>query len=157
MAKRARKTKVGRRPARAPAVPMAIRWTKATRETFLAALAETANVAAAARMADVPVRSPYQLKAADAAFSDAWDQAVQEGYHRLELMLLRRATYGDACDGEDMPNVSTTLALGILRHHKTVAKRGVPNVPMAVQGGDLRDRLEAKLNELNRRLGSDGA
>lgn len=156
MVKRAVKAKVAKRAKRPAGVPMALRWTQATRETFLTALAQTASVAGAARIAGVPETSPYKLKLVDADFSAAWDQAVEEGYHRLELMLLRRATYGEACDGAETPAISTTLALGILRNHKTVAKRGAPDLPLPFRGGELRDRLEAKLHELNRRLGSDG-
>jgi hypothetical protein len=135
---------------RAAPVALAERWTAAKREAFLGALVETANVVGAARSVGVPERSPYHLRRKDNDFADAWDEALDEAYSKLEMMLLRRATYGDACDGADTPAISTNFALALLRHHHTRAKRGSPYVPMAQRGAGLRDRLVAKLAELNR-------
>lgn len=136
--------------ARASPVAMAERWTAAKREAFLTTLVETANVAGAARAVGVPARSPYQLRRKDEEFAAAWDRALDEAYSKLEMMLLRRATYGDACDGADAPAISTTFALALLRHHQTKAKRGSPDVPRAMRGTGLRNDLIAKLAELNR-------
>ncbi len=140
----------------AKAVPIAERWTVDKRAAFLAALTELANVAAAARVAGVPEHSPYQLKASDAGFAEAWEAAIDEGYARLELLLLRRATFGEHADGEDAPQISTALALGLLKSRQAIARRGPPRLPAPVRGAKLRDRLEAKLGELNRRLVTDG-
>ena len=135
---------------RAAPVAMAVRWTPAKREAFLTALVETANVAGAARSVGLPECSPYQLRRKDADFAAAWDAALDEAYGRLELMLLRRATYGEGCDGADTPAISTSFALALLRHHHTRAKRGEPMLPRSVRGRNLRDQLEAKLAELHR-------
>ena len=135
---------------RAVPVALAERWTAAKREAFLTALVDTANVAGAARLVGVPERSPYQLRRKDEDFAAAWDRALDEAYSKLEMMLLRRATYGDACDGADSPAISTTFALALLRHHQTKAKRGAPDVPRVMRGAGLRNELVAKLAELNR-------
>jgi hypothetical protein len=142
--------KATRKAVRAAPVAMGARWTPAKREAFLTALVETANVAGAARLVDVPERSPYQLRRKDEDFAAAWDRALDEAYSKLEMMLLRRATYGDACDGADTPAISTTFALALLRHHQTKAKRGAPDVPRVMRGAGLRNELIAKLAELNR-------
>ena len=135
---------------RAVPMPLAERWTAAKREAFLRALVETANVVGAARAVGVPENSPYHLRRKDGDFAVAWDAALDEAYSKLEMMLLRRATYGEACDGADSPAISTTFALALLRHHHTRAKRGAPDVPRALRGAGLRDQLVAKLAELNR-------
>ena len=140
---------------RAAPVALAERWTAAKREAFLTALIETANVAGAARAVGVPERSPYQLRRKDADFAAAWDRVLDEAYSKLEMMLLRRATYGEACDGPDTPAISTTFALALLRHHQTKAKRGAPDVPRQPRGAMLRDQLIAKLAELNREPNDD--
>ena len=131
--------------ARAMPVALAVRWTEAKREAFLRALVETANVTGAARAVALPEHSPYHLRRKDPEFAAAWDTALDEAYSKLEMMLLRRATYGEACDGADAPTISTTFALALLRHHHTRAKRGAPDVPRALRGGNLRDQLEAKI------------
>ena len=137
--------KARRKTVRAVAVAVAVRWTEAKREAFLLALVETANVTGAARAVGVPENSPYHLRRKDSDFAAAWDAALDEAYSKLEMMLLRRATYGEACDGADAPAISTTFALALLRHHHTRAKRGAPDVPRALRGGNLRDQLEAKI------------
>ena len=142
--------KAKRNVVRAAPVALAVRWTDAKREAFLAKLVETANVSGSARAVGVPERSPYHLRRKDVDFAAAWDDALDEAYGKLEMMLLRRATYGEACDGADAPAISTTFALALLRHHHTRAKRGAPDVPRALRGAGLRDQLVAKLAELNR-------
>ena len=142
--------KARRKTVRAVPVALAVRWTEAKREAFLLALVETANVTGAARAVGLPEHSPYHLRRKDADFAAAWDAALDEAYSKLEMMLLRRATYGEACDGADAPAISTAFALALLRHHHTRAKRGAPDVPRALRGAGLRNQLVAKLAELNR-------
>jgi hypothetical protein len=143
------------RPPRAAPMALAERWTAAKREAFLRALVETANVVGAARSVGVPENSPYHLRRKDDDFARAWDRALDEAYSKLEMMLLRRATYGEACDGADSPAISTSFALALLRHHQTKAKRGAPDLPRPQRGAVLRDQLLAKLAELNREPDDD--
>jgi hypothetical protein len=143
------------RPPRAAPMALAERWTAAKREAFLRALVETANVVGAARSVGVPENSPYHLRRKDDDFARAWDRALDEAYSKLEMMLLRRATYGEACDGADAPAISTSFALALLRHHQTKAKRGAPDLPRPQRGAVLRDQLLAKLAELNREPDDD--
>ena len=132
------------------------RWTATKRAAFLAALVDTASVVGAARIADVPERSPYKLRAKDSAFRDAWDAALDEAYDKLELLLLRRATYGENVDGDDAPAISTSFALALLKSHHTKARRGPPRLPRAMRGAELRDTFETQLGEIERRLSHAG-
>jgi hypothetical protein len=94
------------------------RWTK-TRETmFLDHLALTANVAAAERVAMMPPGSAYRWRRRSAEFRRAWEQALREGYGRLEMGMLARAleTLGpeDAAvaDGAATATVTADMARG---------------------------------------------
>lgn len=147
--------KAKRRVVRAEPMALAERWTAAKREAFLRTLVETANVAGAARAVGVPENSPYHLRRKDEGFARGWDRALDEAYSKLEMMLLRRATYGEACDGPDTPTISTTFAMSLLRHHQTKVKRGAPNLPQIQRRAGIRDELIAKLAELNREPDDD--
>jgi hypothetical protein len=67
----------------------------AWREPFLAALAESSNVSAAARKAKVPTGTEYKLRRGDADFRGAWLNALCEGYDNLEMSLLHRLRIGE--------------------------------------------------------------
>jgi hypothetical protein len=67
----------------------------ARREPFLAALAESSNVFAAARKAKVPTGTEYKLRRGDADFRGAWLNALCEGYDNLEMSLLHRLRIGE--------------------------------------------------------------
>ncbi|MDE2562095.1 MAG: hypothetical protein KGL48_07575 [Sphingomonadales bacterium] len=73
---------------RRPAEP---RWTK----PFLAALAETSNVTAAARKAKVDTSTAYSRRRDDADFNRRWQVALCEGYDNLEMELLHRLRSGE--------------------------------------------------------------
>ncbi len=95
------------------------------RETFLAELALTANVAASARAAEVAEAAIYALRRKDAGFRRAWLEALAEGYAQLELQLLERALFGTpkAARGAGGREFSERLALALLSAHRdTVMK-----------------------------------
>lgn len=66
-------------------------WSAEARTTFLAHLAETSNVSAAAREAGVTSSSVYQYRLKCAEFRKAWAEALGEGYALLEARLLKAA------------------------------------------------------------------
>ncbi|HEY6817206.1 MAG TPA: hypothetical protein VI168_16835 [Croceibacterium sp.] len=66
-------------------------WTRA----FLAALAETSNVARAAKAAGVCTSTVYEARRDDRAFARAWGAALCEGYDNLEMELLGRLREGE--------------------------------------------------------------
>lgn len=71
------------------------RNTPALREPFLAALAESSNISAAARKAKVPTSTTYKLRREDAGFRSAWFDALCKGYDNLEMSLLDRLRIGE--------------------------------------------------------------
>lgn len=72
------------------------RWSRAKMARFLAELAATHSVAAAARVVGMTRQSAYRLKARlrDRAFDLAWEAAVQSGYDALHQAALDRALNG---------------------------------------------------------------
>jgi hypothetical protein len=61
------------------------------RARFLDMLAETANVSASAKHAEVSTFDVYQLRKTSKTFCDQWARALGEGYVRLEADLLAEA------------------------------------------------------------------
>ena len=71
-------------------------------ELFLARLAETSNVKAAAAEAELTTATVYAKRRSDPTFAQAWSDALAEGYDRLEIDLLERLRTGRLEDaGED--------------------------------------------------------
>jgi hypothetical protein len=74
-------------------MPRADRTAK-TKRPFLEALAETANVSLACRLAGVGRRTVYSWRAADPEFAKAWGAALEIGCDALEDEAVRRALSG---------------------------------------------------------------
>lgn len=70
------------------------RFTTAMKRAFIEVLCETANVAAAARAAQVGRATVYEHRARDEEFRKAWDLALEEGADMLEAEARRRAVHG---------------------------------------------------------------
>ena len=68
--------------------------TRKQERKFFAVLAASCNVAMAAREAGVRPQRVYEKRKADAAFREAWGEAIAAGYEKLELVLLERALVG---------------------------------------------------------------
>jgi len=58
------------------------------RKHFLATLAETSNVSAAARKARIDPSHAYKVKRTENAFAAQWREALCEGYDLLEMEVL---------------------------------------------------------------------
>ena len=69
-------------------------WTETKRKRFLAALAETGNVAEAARVAGKGKSTAYVLRRSDPAFAEAWDIALEALADQLEAQLRDRVLNG---------------------------------------------------------------
>lgn len=99
------------------------RWGKA----FLAELAATSNVSAAALVAGIPTSTAYDLRRSDPGFCRLWQAALCEGYDNLEMELLERMRCGDQrpegtprASGRTFDN-ATALRL-LAAHRETVAR-----------------------------------
>lgn len=101
--------------------PKANRWTNRRRADFLEALADTANVRGSARAAGMSESAARGLRRREPEFARLWDQALRDGYERLEALLYARAVAGLSVQEEDAKSaaVSEKLALALLSHHRT--------------------------------------
>lgn len=68
-----------------------VRFTVERKEAFLAHFAATCDAKAAAEKADVCASTVDKHRQRDAAFREAWDEALQTGYRTLEAALLAEA------------------------------------------------------------------
>jgi hypothetical protein len=81
-----------RRPVRPAARRVSMpKWAR----RFLAELAVTSNVSAAARKADIATGTAYDARRTNAEFNRKWQQALCEGYDHLEMELLHRLRTGE--------------------------------------------------------------
>lgn len=123
-------------------------WTKAVRAAFLAKLAETANVAASAREAGMPVSSVYALRLKSPEFRCEWGEALAEGYARLEASLLE-AALGKARGTTDPDALKREaarhrLGLSLLAQHRPAVKGMMPlsrKVDTAQSKARIMDRI----------------
>jgi hypothetical protein len=90
------------------------------RPVFLAALAETSNVTAAAAAAEIPASRAYKDKRDDSEFAARWREALCEGYDLLEIEVLYRLRFGEPKDGAKFDNATALRLLSL--HRETVAR-----------------------------------
>lgn len=74
-----------------PELPRFKQWSK----PFLAELAATSNVTAAARAARISTGTAYEARRQNPEFNRAWQRALCEGYDHLEMELLHRLRTGE--------------------------------------------------------------
>jgi hypothetical protein len=109
------------------------RWNDEVEARFLGYLQTTANVAASAAAVGMSRCAIMQRKAADPAFARAFDAARAEGYERIELAYLARASdalakFDWAAEAgiavEDQPDMSNAEIMNLLRLHRSSCKGG---------------------------------
>lgn len=110
-------------------------WSDEAEAIFLDCLAATCNVSRAAREAGFSGTAVWRRRRRDAGFAGRWQEALTQGYVRLETAIVRRAA--DRFDGGDggedgdgngngdgngdaasEPTVTTAEAINLLRLHK---------------------------------------
>lgn len=146
----------------APTKERAPQWNEEQRQTFLDTLAECSNVAASERAARMMPGSAYRERRRSADFRAAWDEALCEGYTRLELVLLERALGGVVSrttkteKGQEVKEqFSDRLGMALLSAHRSTVTAARAARP-AVDGESARDWLSRKLSEMNKRMGGEG-
>jgi hypothetical protein len=132
-------------------------WTDESRELFLSVLADTANVAKAARAADMSRTAAYAERKRNADFAQSWQMAMDIALDELELSVVTRATFGYDKEvyysGEMCGTVrhySDALAMFLLRAHRPdVYGKASPDggVPTSTPD-DMRAMIESKLSGL---------
>lgn len=146
---RAAKPRVGETSTRrGPAPP---RWVK----PFLAALADTSNVAAAARKAKIDTSAAYQRRRNDAEFNRQWQIALCEGYDNLEMELLHRLRTGEVKPPPGAKRAARSFdnatAFRLLAAHRESAARQRA-IRDQVSAADIRASIDRKVEELRQRV-----
>lgn len=97
------------------------RWTDNAEAKFLDALAASCNVTYAAAQTGFSTVAIYKRRANDPAFATRWQAALAQGYARIEMLLVQRATEaleGFAPDPDTpIPEMTVKDAIAILNLH----------------------------------------
>jgi hypothetical protein len=133
-------------------------WSKVKEQRFVEALTETCNVTLACEAASVSSTSAYKRRKANAAFRNAWREAIGLAYQKLELVLIERAlngtekivTKGEGRE-ERMREYPNHIALQLLKMHRETAIEATTDVPDD-EADEARQRVLAKLGRLRDRV-----
>lgn len=143
----------GASPARAASArrrPAEPRWTK----PFLAALADTSNVTAAARKAKIDTSTAYSRRRDNPEFNRKWQVALCEGYDNLEMELLHRLRTGElkapANTKRSARSFDNATAFRLLAAHRDSAARERA-MREHVSTEEIRAQIEAKVADLRAR------
>lgn len=127
------------------------KWT----DVFLAALADTSNVAAAARAAAIDVSTAYTRRRHNHEFNREWQVALCEGYDNLEMELLCRLRNGEvkpatgAKKGVRTFDNATALRL-LAAHRETTTRERAQRSHTGAE--EIRAAIDRKVEELRRRV-----
>ena len=141
-------------------------WTARKRAVFLGELAQTMNIAHAARTVGISLNSTYALRKRDPAFAAGWLDALSDAYAKVEALLVQRAILGlntealDTGDTTKLQGLSERGLLGLLSHHRaSVREHRDAQFQSRNAGGRLiedersaREQLITKLDEMEARL-----
>lgn len=122
---------------------------------FLAALADSSNVAAAARAASIDVSTAYARRRLNQEFNREWQIALCEGYDNLEMELLYRLRSGEvkpaAGAKRGIRSFDNATALRLLAAHRESTTRERARREH-VSAEDIRASIDRKVEELRRRV-----
>ncbi len=142
-------------PARAPAgTPKNRAWMA----PFLSALAETSNVARAARLAGVAASTAYDARRKQREFARKWADALCEGYDNLEMELLGRLRQGEvkpaAGAKKGVRSFDNAVAIRLLMAHREAA--GQEKAMRAnVSAAEIRASINRKIADLRSQVEAD--
>jgi hypothetical protein len=129
-------------------------FTKSRKEEFLAPFAATCNAKGSARAAGVAWTTVYQHRKSDPAFRAAWEEALDEGYARVEAELVRRSAIvprvkADGKAARANAAIDPKVALAILEsYRRNGGRRPGAILPRPYDMEEVRARLEAKMRAL---------
>lgn len=120
------------------------------RKEFLAKLAESSNVSAAARGVNIDPSRAYRARREEPDFARGWLAALWEGYLHLEMELLRRLREGDqqVVSGEKYDFANAVRLLTI--HRDNVAK--VQTAHRTVSAAEIRASIDRKIEDLQLKI-----
>lgn len=102
------------------------RWSDEAEARFLDVLAASCNVSASAEAAGFSKEALYRRRRTDPGFAQRWQAALDQGYARIELLLVQRA--GEALEGlvpdPEAPLAAMTVreAIMVLQLHRASVK-----------------------------------
>lgn len=141
-----------RSAARKGARPLARpKWMK----PFLAELANTSNVSAAARKGKIDTSTVYERRRNDAGFAREWQVALCEGYDNLEMDVLHRLRTGElrpvAGAKRAVRQYDNATALRLLAAHResTAKARAIRD---HVSAADIRASIDRKIELMRERV-----
>jgi hypothetical protein len=141
------------------AVAALLRMSAKERSLFLDHLAETANVSAAARKAGVSTSCVYRERRRYPAFQADWHKALTEGYVRLETNLLSEALVAASGNISEKTlkakALKIRLGMQLLAAHRATVRGEVSTKPAAKPVGTAKERIAARLYEMNARLNDE--
>jgi hypothetical protein len=140
------------------------RWSDQAEAQFLDLLAASCNVSASADGAGFSKNAVYQRRRDDPAFAQRWQAALEQGYARIELLLVQRA--GEALAGH-LPDPEAPLAAMTVKEAIIVLQLHQSSVTGAGRApgwrarprplADMRASILSKLETIEAaRRGSDG-
>lgn len=135
------------------------RFNATSRRCFLDHLAHSANVAASARAAGISSQLVYSAHRRLPDFKAEWQEALAEGYVRLETNMLADALKrpsGKTPDGLLKARAQQQrLQLGLLNAHRGSVKGGSPAMPVRTSADlpTLKAQLILKLTQMRERAG----
>lgn len=123
------------------------------RTRFIEALARSSNLAAAALAAGVTPERALRTRRAEPDFAAAWQDAIAQGYHLLELEVVRRLREGDFMtgDGQKFDFASAIRLLALQRD----GAGGTQNRERDVSAAEVRASIDRKIEEIRRRVARD--
>lgn len=124
-------------------------------DVFLAALADTSNVAGAARKAAIDASTAYHRRRHDHEFNRKWQIALCEGYDNLEMELLYRLRTGELKPPAGSKRAGRTFdnatAFRLLAAHRESAARERAQRDH-VSAEEIRASIDRKVEELRKRV-----
>lgn len=106
------------------------RWSDKAEVIFLAQLAASANVTLAAAEAGFSTTAIYVRRMKEPGFGARWQAALEQGYARIEMLLVETATSslaGDEIDpGKPIPRMTAAEAMNLLKLHRAQVVGGKP-------------------------------
>jgi hypothetical protein len=137
-------------------------WCEATEEEFFDVLAASCNVTLATETVGFTTPTVYRLRRMRPDFAARWQAALEQGYARLEMELLRAATDSLADlpfdESRPVPRMTVEQAANVLRAHRNEVRGGGDGGPGARARrrgfAEVRASIEKKIAAIE---GVDGA
>ena len=138
------------------------RWTDAAEAKFLDVLAATNNVTLSAAETGFSKEAIYRRRGNDAAFAARWQAALDQGYARLEMLVVQVAAdtlEGRAPDPDcPIPPMTVREAITLLQLHRasvkgdgTTRRAGWQGRPRSLD--EIKDTIIRKLSVMDRHRG----